>query len=64
MDRGAWWATVHGVAKELDTAERLTNNNNLYREHRRRKETGVSQLGSPLKQTLRQGLKGMNFGGE
>ena len=24
MDRGAWRATVHGVAKELDTAERLT----------------------------------------
>ena len=22
MDRGAWWATVHGVAKELDTTER------------------------------------------
>ena len=21
MDRGAWWATVHGVAKDLDTAE-------------------------------------------
>ena len=20
MDRGAWWATVYGVAKELDTA--------------------------------------------
>ena len=20
LDRGAWWATVHGVAKELDTA--------------------------------------------
>ena len=19
VDRGAWWATVHGVAKELDT---------------------------------------------
>ena len=19
MDRGAWWATVHGVAEELDT---------------------------------------------
>ena len=19
MDRGAWWATVHGVVKELDT---------------------------------------------
>ena len=21
MDRGAWWATVHGVSKELDAAE-------------------------------------------
>ena len=21
MDRGAWWATVHRVAKELDTTE-------------------------------------------
>ena len=26
MDRGASWATVHGVAKELDTTERLNNN--------------------------------------
>ena len=24
MDRGAWWATVHGVAKESDTTECLT----------------------------------------
>ena len=24
MDRGAWQAIVHGVAKELDTTERLT----------------------------------------
>ena len=32
MDRGAWWATVHGVAKELDTTERLTNiNNHIFR---------------------------------
>ena len=25
MDRGAWWATVHGVGKELDTTERPTH---------------------------------------
>ena len=24
MDRGAWWATVHGVTKESDTSKRLT----------------------------------------
>ena len=24
MDRGAWWATVHGVAKKSDTTERLS----------------------------------------
>ena len=24
MDRGAWQATVHGVAKELDTTEQLS----------------------------------------
>ena len=23
MDRGAWWATIHGVTKESDTTERL-----------------------------------------
>ena len=27
MDKGAWWTTVHGVVKELDTIERLKNNN-------------------------------------
>ena len=26
MDRGAWWATVHSVTKELDMTERLTIN--------------------------------------
>ena len=29
MDRGAWWATKQGVAKELDMTERLNNSNNL-----------------------------------
>ena len=27
MDRGAWWATVHGIAKEIDRTEQLNNNN-------------------------------------
>ena len=27
MDRGALWATVHGVTKELAVTERLNNNN-------------------------------------
>ena len=25
MDRRAWWATVHGVTKELDTTEQVNN---------------------------------------
>jgi len=28
MDRGAWKATVHGVAKDLDTTWQLNNNSN------------------------------------
>ena len=28
MNRGAWWATVHGIAKELDMAQQLNNNIN------------------------------------
>ena len=27
MDRGAWWATVHGVTKQLDMTWRLNSNN-------------------------------------
>ena len=30
MDRGSWWATVPGVAKESDTTWRLSSNNNNY----------------------------------
>ena len=26
MDKGAWWATTHGVTKESDTTEQLTLN--------------------------------------
>ena len=29
MDRGAWWATVYRVTKELDTTLRLHNNHYL-----------------------------------
>ena len=28
MDRGAWWATIHGVTKESDKTGQLNNNNN------------------------------------
>ena len=27
MDRGAWWATVHGGRKELDSTKRLNTHN-------------------------------------
>ena len=27
MDREAWWATVCGISKELDTTELLNNSN-------------------------------------
>ena len=30
MDSGAWWATVHGIAKESDTRD-LNNTHKLYR---------------------------------
>ena len=29
MDRGAWWATVHGDHKELDTTEQAYTYNKL-----------------------------------
>ena len=33
IDRGAWWATVHGGCKELDMTERLYNNNHRHADH-------------------------------
>ena len=38
-NRGAWWATVHGAAKELDTTERLTNNSSF----KQRRQLGSSK---------------------
>ena len=29
MDKGAWWAKVHGVTKKLDTTDWLSNNNQI-----------------------------------
>ena len=30
VDRGAWWAIVHGAAKESDMTERLTHTHTLW----------------------------------
>ena len=30
MDRGAWWALVHGVPKDVDRTEQLKNSNRAY----------------------------------
>ena len=29
MDRGGWWATVHGITEESDTTEQLNNNSSI-----------------------------------
>ena len=29
MDKGAWWAKVHGVAKKSDMTDWLNNNNQI-----------------------------------
>ena len=43
MDRGAWWATVHGVAKESDTTQQLNNDDN-----REGRTTDSRMLGNSL----------------
>ena len=44
MDRGTWWATVHGVA-ELDTNEWLTTSTRLWTTAWRGSDTGLQCLG-------------------
>ena len=61
MDRGAWWTTIHGVAKELDTAYPLNNKRALWH----LKLFGAQYLG--LRAFLRikhqgQREKSLNFG--
>ena len=48
MDREAWQATVHGVAKELDMTEWLNNNNRMKnsQSHRAEEECWVWKLSS------------------
>ena len=36
MDRGAWRATVHGVAKESDTAEQLSVHTHIRKSQKER----------------------------
>ena len=42
MDRGTWWATVRGVAKESDTNERLTHTHTHTHTHTRLKRLSVT----------------------
>ena len=42
MDRGAWGATVHGVAKELDTTEPLNNGNKELNRNEKKKQNTLS----------------------
>ena len=41
MERGAWWAAVHGGCKELDRTEQMT-----YTTNKEGNSTGTAQLGS------------------
>ena len=50
MDRGAWQATVHRVAEESDTTERLNNNNRHLSEGSPRVVHRIL-FGGPLKTT-------------
>ena len=42
MDRGAWWATVHGVAKEQDMTEQLSTHGKWFKSLTWKKKNGNS----------------------
>ena len=44
MDRGAWWATVHGVAKESDTTEQLNNSVIVLRQPQKKKRIKLYRI--------------------
>ena len=47
MNRGAWWATVYGVTKELGMTQQLNSNNNRVREGDRTIETEIGEKEKP-----------------
>ena len=47
MDRGAWWAAVHRVTKELDTIWQLNNSISMHNKNKtsaQKKRNGISTL--------------------
>ena len=53
MDRGAWWATVHGVTKESDTTEQLTHTHT----HTHTQEMVIAYKESPHHEVLFEAVK-------
>ena len=45
MDGGAWWATVHGTAKELVMTEQLNNNTHSHTQRERERDSRTERQG-------------------
>ena len=52
MDRGVWWATVHGVTKESDTTERLKQQTRLQQQGLKTDITTAVRVSAPLEKIL------------
>ena len=52
-DRGAWWATVRGVEKELDTTERLGTDRQTHGHEERQQNARFPSLSLPLSSPCR-----------